>query len=76
MRSYDNGELAAAKVVAVHEQPRQAANRRNPRALPHGHPCRQDQSNLLKQLNLDCRLLIWKRPSGAAYKAGALATTL
>jgi hypothetical protein len=56
----DQSEFAAAKAVAVHEQPRQAANQPNRRRLPHADPKRQGQSSLLKQLPLDCRLLIWE----------------
>lgn len=48
------------KAIAAKEQPRQAANEPNRRALPHADPFRQQQSFLFQVLPLDCRLLIWE----------------
>jgi hypothetical protein len=53
-------ELITAKALAATKQPRHVLDTRNPRALPHADPRRQDQSFLLKKLPLTCRLLIWK----------------
>jgi hypothetical protein len=58
--------LTIAQATAAEEQPRQAVNETNRRALPHADPSRQQQSSLLQKVPLDCRLLIWEyvlRPS-------------
>ncbi|KAF2872891.1 hypothetical protein BDV95DRAFT_568256 [Massariosphaeria phaeospora] len=58
--SEDRLAIKEAKAVAVNEQPRQAANQPDRRALPHAGPRRQGLGSLLEQLHLDCRLLIWE----------------
>ncbi|KAF2438113.1 hypothetical protein P171DRAFT_437195 [Karstenula rhodostoma CBS 690.94] len=58
---YEIGQyMGKVAEVAAKEQPRQAANCPHRHRLPHADARPQIQSLLLKKLNLDCRLIIWR----------------
>ena len=48
------------KAESAKEQPRQAVDQKDHRALPHATPSGHTQSSLYKKLPLECRLLIWR----------------